>query len=375
MFYCYDERVPLEFYEKEIEVAKKKGQAIFYNDVDGFKDSFGNKIDIKDKVIIPRTFIAQIADINEIIEQHGGLLAVSEIDYDTILNWPKYYKTKRKTIILSGEDLVQENTISELEKAYGDKIFLKTKEKNFSDVIPISLLKDKECNFYKALLSHLDKDFIVSSAINILEDEFGFKEYRCFVLNDEVANISRYTKSVLHSVNQDILDRAKEIVAFVKGVMPSFYVVDLFEYEVDGHKEIDVVEFNPIQASGLYLYNSAIDVSEDILHKEQANLPFEYLDTLDTCSSKGSMFNEREQFYNASGSFANTLLGICSLGSPGIGFVRDITLNEDDYALHKPKIDLNSSMLVKTDLDLNANLLGKRLLDDDSAPVPKKEIK
>lgn len=373
MFYCYDERVPLDFYEKEIEVAKKKGQAVFYNGVDGFKDSFGKKIDIKDKVIIPRTFIAQITDINEIIEEHGGILAVSGIDNETILNWPNYYQTKRKTIILSGEDLVMESTISELEKAFGDKIFLKTKDKNFSSVIPISLLKDKECNFYKALLNHLSDNFIVSSAVVILEDEFGLKEYRCFVLNDEVANISRFTESVFHSIGQDVLDRAREIVASVKGVMPSFYVVDLIEYEVDGNKEIDVVEFNPIQSSGIYLYNSAIDVSEDILHKNKEHLPFEYLDTLDKCSSEGTMVNERKQIYNVQKSFANTLLAICTLGTSEIGFVRNVTITEEDYALHGPKIDLSSFNQIKTDFDLNANLLGKRLLSDDSSPVPKKK--
>ncbi len=53
---------------------------------------------------------------------------------------------------------------------------MKTKEKKFSGVIDIDLLKDEECVFYKALSNHKEDEFIISEKIDIKCDQYGKKE-------------------------------------------------------------------------------------------------------------------------------------------------------------------------------------------------------
>ncbi len=200
MLYCYDERLPLESFKREIQLAVEKNIAVFYNEETGFVDSLGKRIDIKGKRIMPRTFVSTINQINEVILSNGGLLVLSHEDDEKILNWPKYYRPKRKAFIFKGKDLTNEEIVNNIRKIFGDRIFIKTKEKNFNGIIPTSLLEDKECNFYKALLCSLDTDFIVSGVVDLVKDEYGIKEYRCIVMDNEVANISRFTENVLHTI-------------------------------------------------------------------------------------------------------------------------------------------------------------------------------
>lgn len=372
MLYCYDERIPLDSFKKEIELAIKKNKAIFYDKEIGFIDGFGNKVDIEGKTIMPRTFVSTIDQINEAIIRNGGLLALSKKDDEKILNWPRYYQPKRKVFTLKGEDLIKDDVVRKLRECFGDNIFLKTKEKNFNSVIPVSLLEDKECNFCKALLCSLDTEFIVSRAVSLIEDEYGVREYRCFVIDGEVANISRYTEDVLHTIDQEVLDKAKELVNNLKGTLPSCYVMDLFEYDNAGTKEIDVVEFNPFHSSGIYLYNSAIDKSNDLLHRDNNDISYEYRDRVSQCVEDGLMINERNPLYKIYGTFANKLLSICVSGVESGGLFTDVKVTKSDYASHKPILNfsLSSSItsesgifsLIGSDEDLKSSSVSKSIV-------------
>ena len=357
MLYCYDERIPLESFKREIQLAVKKNIAVFYNEETGFVDSLGKRIDIKGKRIMPRTFVSTINQINEVILSNGGLLVLSHEDDEKILNWPKYYRPKRKAFIFKGKDLTNEEIVNNIRKIFGDRIFIKTKEKNFNGIIPTSLLEDKECNFYKALLCSLDTDFIVSGVVDLVKDEYGIKEYRCFVMDNEVANISRFTENVLHTIDQEVLDKAKELVSNLKGIMPTCYVVDLFQYEVDGRKEIDVVEFNPFHSSGIYLYNSAIEKSEDLLHKDMNKVSYEYSDKILECVLNGQMINERSPLYKVHDTFANKLLGNCVCGVDGGGLFTDVKITEDNYAAHNPILSFGKSSKITGEFDLGFEIL------------------
>lgn len=357
MLYCYDERLPLESFKREIQLAVEKNIAVFYNEETGFVDSLGKRIDIKGKRIMPRTFVSTINQINEVILSNGGLLVLSHEDDEKILNWPKYYRPKRKAFIFKGKDLTNEEIVNNIRKIFGDRIFIKTKEKNFNGIIPTSLLEDKECNFYKALLCSLDTDFIVSGVVDLVKDEYGIKEYRCFVMDNEVANISRFTENVLHTIDQEVLDKAKELVSNLKGIMPTCYVVDLFQYEVDGRKEIDVVEFNPFHSSGVYLYNSAIEKGEDLLHKDMNKVSYEYSDKILECVLNGQMINERSPLYKVHDTFANKLLGICVCGVDGGGLFTDVKITEDNYAAHNPILSFGKSSKITGEFDLGFEIL------------------
>lgn len=212
MIYCFDTRLPWDYSKKEKEEAKINGNGILYDSkLKKFMDYSENIIDIKGKLIFPRTGAAQIHDMNEEIVRQGGRTVVTNEQINIIENWPNYYFDKKNSKIIKGSELIDIDIIKEIDSSYGQEIFIKTKLKNFSAVIPIELLLDKDCAFYKTLLYHLDDDFIISKKVDIIEDEYGKKEYRCFIVNGEIYNISRFTTSVLHSIDLKILNELEKL--------------------------------------------------------------------------------------------------------------------------------------------------------------------
>lgn len=238
------------------------------------------------------------------------------------------------------------------------------------------MLLDRECAFYKALLYHLDDDFIISKKVNILEDEYGQKEYRFFVINNEVYNISRCTTSILHRIDSDILNEALRVIESLKGVFPGYYVVDLMEYELDKKRYIDVVEFNTISSSGLYLYNSCLKKSSDLLHQDINKIAEEFADNIDKCSTLGKVLNDASNLYNMKDSFANHLRSICLFGTPEMGDIIDFDICNKDFARKTPIIDFSKM------ISLDDNFLGSdedtlgdiRAVDDLSLEISKKLV-
>lgn len=325
MIYCFDKRLPFDYSKSEMALAKKAGNGILYDGELGiFTDFSGNKVDISEKNLFPRTGVTQIYEMNESILKHGGKPIISNEEINKIVNWPKYYKTKRKMKIYLGSDLINPEVINEIEKEFGQEFFIKTAEKNFSGIVPISLLKDKECVFYKALQYHLEDSFIISEPINILNDQYGVKEYRCFVINNEPYNISRFTTKVFHQIDIVVLERLKEIIASMEGIFSGNYVVDLMEYESNQEKYIDVVEFNPIHGSGLFLYNSVLEKSEDILHtKNIRNISKEFITQIDNCKMEGQVINAHGNLYDIRDGFSSDLRSIYLTGERGVIFAED----------------------------------------------------
>lgn len=360
MIYCFDKNLPWDFSKREMAISKMSSNGILYDsELKVFTDFEGKIIDIKDKLIFPRTGVEQIYDMNDEIIHQGGFPVVSNDQIYIVESWPNYYSDERKSKLIKGRDLIDINIIKNIEAVYGQEIFIKTKSKNFSAVIPVSLLLDDSCAFYKALLHHLDEDFIISKKVNIVEDKYGRKEYRCFIVNDEIYNISRFMESVLHNIDSKLLNKAQKIVDKLKGVFPSFYVLDLFEYQLDGKIHIDVMEFNPIHASGIFLYNSCMNKSDDILHTNLKKISYEFIDKIDECTTEGKEFNDRSILYDVPNSFSNDLRSICLTGEIGIGFVYDLNLSEADFARHNPIYDFSPDDILSEDFSSDV------LLSDD----------
>lgn len=344
MLYCFDKDLPFDYSKSEMALAKKEGNGILY---DGklaiFTDFLGNKVDIKGKTLFPRTGVTQIYAMNETILKNGGKPIISNEEVDKIVDWPKHYKTKRKINIYLGSNLINPSVIEEIEKEFGVEFFIKTAKKNFSSTIPVSLLKDSECVFYKALQYHLEDEFIISEPVKIVSDEYGVKEYRCFVINNEPYNISRFTTEIFHQIDNSILERLEEIIASMKGIFSGNYVVDLMEYETSQGKFIDVVEFNPIHCSGLYLYNSVLEKSEDILHtKNIRKISKEFITQIDNCKMEGQVINARNangNLYEVRDSFFSDLRSVFLVGDRGITFAENRELTIECFAKKaaKPK--------------------------------------
>lgn len=341
MLYCFDKRMKFEYSKREMALSKINQNGILYDsDLRIFTDFSGNKIDITSKEIFPRTGVCQIYEMNDEIVKQGGLPVVSSSQIDVLTSWPMYYHTTRKIQVLKGKDLINLDIISKLEKEYGKEIFFKTKEKNFSDVIKVDLLKDKKCIFYKTLSYHLDEEFIISEKVDIVEDEYGLKEYRCFVVDNQIYNISRFTTTILHEIEEGVLQKAEEVLGNMKEIFPTCYVMDLLEYQKDGKSYLDVVEFNPIHSSGLYLYNSVMEKSTDLLHRNKKSISTEFIDTVEECTIQGKVVNDRTNLYEIPNSFSNDLRSIYLTGDRGVIFAADVHLTSEDYFNHKEKFCL-----------------------------------
>lgn len=361
MIYCFDKALPFEYSKEEMEICKKNKNGILYDEVENrFTDFYGNEVDITGLTIFPRTGVMQLYPLIEEIIKKGGIPFLTAEETKKIENWPNYFKTERKMGIFKGSDLQNPEIVSNIEKEYGTNIFIKTVKKGFNAIIPVSLLKDKECVFYKALSYHKDEEFIVSEPIVLSTDKYGKKEYRCFVVNNEPFNISRFTTEIFHEIDEDVLSKLHKIIEQAKLSLPSTYVVDLLEYEKDGIKHIDVSEFNPPQAAGLYLYNSLLEASSDILHrKNKKNIAREFINIADACQTEGEVINGRASLYEIEGSFANDLRSIYLIGTPGITFVADVPFDSSCFALHKKAFSLepfeDDCKFPMSDSDLNDN--------------------
>ena len=266
-YYCYGVRKNL--FDNEIEYAKALGKYIFYDPKrDGFFDKDNNQIDIRNKKIFPRAGVSEAKRLVEAVIRHGGDSVVKKDDYDITLNWPYYLKTKRNNIILSGEQIISNPEL--ITRIFGDNtVFFKTKHKNFSRIINTSNFFKKDLSFIQALEEHSNDDFIISDAVTIEKDENGPLEYRAFVIDGEIFNISRISYNLLSNIPKAVIEILKEAVTSLKGTgFPESYVIDLFTYiDKDGNKVTDVLECNPIVASGTYLYNSIFQKQTDLEHK------------------------------------------------------------------------------------------------------------
>lgn len=275
-YYCYNIKNGL--FEEEIEYAKDLGLYIYYDELeDKFFDKYHNEINIKGILIFPRSGVQESNKLVNNIIRHGGNSLVKKEDYDQTLNWPYYIKTKRNNIILSGRQILETPQI--IVDIFGtNKVFFKTKHKNFSGIIDISNFLGKNNAFISALKEHLDDDFIISDAVNIDKDKHGPLEYRAFVIKNEIFNISRISENLLCSIPKEVIDKLREVVNILKETdFPKSYVIDLFIYTDNrGKKSIDILECNPIIASGTYLYNSIFEKTLDLEHKcPSASIPKE----------------------------------------------------------------------------------------------------
>lgn len=353
MKYCYDKNLPWPYSKNEMKLVKQRGNGILYDsELHRFEDFDHNEIDITGEVIFPRTGVAQIYDLLDEIVRQGGTPAFSKDEMEQVRKWPKYVQTKRTGHMLTGKDLLDEEVIERLEQIYGTEFFMKTLRKDFSGIIPIELLKDKECAFYKTLVHHPDTEFFISEKVNIEQDQYGKKEYRCFVVDGEIYNISRFTSRILHEIDPQVLEKLQNIVASLKGSFPKNYVLDVFEYELNGEKDLDVLEFNSIDASGLYLYNSCIEKSDDLLHKNPRHVATEFVSVLEECTSQGQITGDAKNLYSIPDTFSNDLSCMCVVGMLGAR-VFDAHISPEDFGRHVPIFNIGKFVNpVKFDDDL-----------------------
>lgn len=253
----------------EAKYARDLGKYLFYDEKkDVFLDKDGNVVDVTGLDILPRTGVLQAKALVDAIYNHGAFSTwVKQGDYEKVLDWPDYIKTKRRNMIVSGSEIL-ENPEKLMEIFGVGDVFFKTKEKNYSQIISMEKLLSKEGSFYEALCAHKDDDFIISDVVDIREDDFGMREFRAFVVDGRAINISRVHDYLVGIVNPDFEYKVLEVMDSVKDTdFPRCLVIDMFEYyDENGNVQIDVLECNPFVASGTYLYNSVFGTKGYLNH-------------------------------------------------------------------------------------------------------------
>jgi len=260
-----------EYYQitrEDVFLAKENGKLILFDlRSNTFTDADGKVVDISEKIIFPRSPIQEAHVLIENIERVGGKSIISEQDYEIIEeHWFEIIKTKRKMKITTMAEL--EKNLEQYERAYGNKLFVKTVKKGFSEVCNIlelslseNALKSKilfDSHFHSANM-RISKEtpIIVCQKLDIVKDEFGKREWRAFVVDNELLCLSRASDDVV-PIEEDVYIKVQKRINEFKGMIPSSYVVDFFEYTDDTETVFDVCEFNPIISSGVYQNNDLV---------------------------------------------------------------------------------------------------------------------
>lgn len=350
MIFCFDTRVNFEYTDAEMALAKKKGIGILYDaENDTFIDFESNVVNINGVYVFPRTGSAQIYEINDAIIRHGGIPVLSNEEVDIVNSWPNYVQTKRNIKVYNGSELCDDEVISKIEEQFGTRFFFKTKKKDFKDIIDISLFKNKECAFFKALSEHKDDEFFISDEVEVVSDNLGIEEYRVFVEEGRVMNISRMTTDVFHRISPDVVEYALTMGDALRNKFPSYYSFDVFRTKKNGNTLLDVVEFNPIHAAGIYLYNSIIDESRDLEHINERGIAREFMGTIGACTYDGSVINNRENTYKIPDSFSSDLRSFAIEGKLGLEFTT-LPMKKSMYANTKPLFCSFSPIMSDADL-------------------------
>lgn len=266
----WDEKIHYATTREDVLLAKEKGKLLLFDLRNNlFVDENGKEVDISGKVIFPRSTIQEANLLMEHIEKHQGNSITTRKDYDIVTNWFRFIQTKRKFKMTTRREL--EQNLDKYEAQYGKSIFVKTIDKGFSDICHIYELgteNDKRKTlgvfrngFIRSLgvyINDSETPVLIYEALKVLKDEFGKREWRAFVVGNELLCLSRVSDDVV-PIEASIYKKVKKKIKEFEGKIPSSYVVDFFEYEEEsGNVVFDVCECNPIIASGVFQNNDLV---------------------------------------------------------------------------------------------------------------------
>ena len=263
----YRERFFYQIAQEDVTLAKQKGKLLLFDlRTQTFIDCNGNAIDIKGKEIFPRCKIQESEQLLEAIEKNGGKSIVTRADSKIVKNWFEYIDVQRKFLRTTFGEI--QSNLSFYEDKYGNKFFLKTVKKQFSDICHILQMGDSKGLF--ALVGHSmyggnmivsdnSTPVLVTDALSILKDEYGKREWRVFVVKNKIWCISRSSDDLV-DVEPYVVEKIQRKIIELSEVanFPSSYCVDFFEYDNNGKVIFDICEFNSIESSGVYRNNDLV---------------------------------------------------------------------------------------------------------------------
>ena len=226
------------------------------------------EIDIKNKVIFPRSFIPYEEELLSYLEKQGAISIQTISDLKQIENWPKRIQPIHRKVIQTTYREFQINY--EKYKSIFKNIFFKTAKKShvhciLKDFGYINIGEKKYFITEPTLWDiSLDDEIFLSDAFKPIKDKennMDCKEYRVFVLNNTLLSISRsyidYPTEVPIEIKlfvENQINKTSSIPNF-----PSSYVLDVGQVLMDGREVIDIIEYNPISSSGLEVCNLLVN--------------------------------------------------------------------------------------------------------------------
>lgn len=295
MLYCYCPKNPHKDYlEREMDIAKKNNNFIYFDyDTGLFFDKNNHQVEVKGKEVWPVSGVFQLEKLVNTLQEQGAIILNSMEDIHKIEEWYKYIEPKRTIISFQGKMLNDAAFLTYLHETFYEQaeVFLKTKAKDFNGIIDFSDLFDENSDLRKAFAYHEEEEFLISPKVEIDKDEMDNQEYRALIWKGKIMNISRIVDKTYHTIPEEVL---AFILAFLHELPPDFpttFALDVFSYQ----GILDILELNPIEASGKYLYNSIFACSNDLLHqdvtripqeKDTSDLSFEYRETKSPSTTK-----------------------------------------------------------------------------------------
>lgn len=259
---------------EEIKRAIREKRFIYYDrEKNVFLNEYDSIVDVNGKQVLPTTGVLFIDELVEALEKHGAIIPNNIKSINMIIEWYKYIEPIRKITHFNGKDLNENHFLEYLFELYGSnpEVFFKTSKKDFNGMIDLSELFNPESDLRKAIDYHLEDEFIISEKVEVDQDELGDIEYRVFVFDGKIMNISRITDITYHKIPKEVLDFAQYVINSLPNIFPKTFTLDIFSYQA----KLDILEFNPLEASGKYLYNTLFEFSNDLLHNDIKNVPSE----------------------------------------------------------------------------------------------------
>ena len=109
------------------------------------------------------------------------------------------------------------------------------------------------------LISDNSTPVLVTDALSIINDDYGIREWRVFVVKGKIWCISRASDDLV-DVEPYVIEKIEKKIEELSEIsdFPSSYCVDFFEYDNNGEVIFDICEFNSIESSGVYRNNDLV---------------------------------------------------------------------------------------------------------------------
>lgn len=255
--------------EKELMDSARENNILIVFDRTTKKFYMNNKeFDVKGKVIFPRSFILYEEELLTKLEENGAISIQTMKDIENIENWPqKIQPIYRKVIETTYKDFKLNN---EYYKSLFKNIFFKTAKKTNTHCTLKSFgfidICGEKIFFTEPTLwdvSSNDNIFLSETFESIIdiENDMDCKEYRAFVINNNLLSISRSYIDYPTEIPNEVKTFIKEQIEKTSSIndFPNSYVLDVGQMIIDNKEVIDIIEYNQITSSGLEVCNLLVD--------------------------------------------------------------------------------------------------------------------